>query len=63
MTDSSADTARVSVWTLLWLAIGIVVTMFAVSTAFSVYGRLAVRAAVDDLSPSSCCPRSRRWPS
>ncbi|MFD6063101.1 MULTISPECIES: sensor histidine kinase [Rhodococcus] len=50
MTDSSANTARVSLRTLLWLAIGILVTLFAVSTAFSVYGRLAVRASVDDLS-------------
>ncbi|MGV9861776.1 CHASE3 domain-containing protein [Rhodococcus koreensis] len=50
MTDSSAGTARVSLRTLLWLAIGILVTLFAVSTAFSVYGRLAVRASVDDLS-------------
>lgn len=50
MTDSSANTARVSLRTLLWLAIGILVTLFAVSAAFAVYGRLAVRAAVDDLS-------------
>jgi hypothetical protein len=41
MTDSSAKTARVSLRTLLWVAIGILVTLFAVSTAFSVYGRLA----------------------
>ncbi|WP_231914024.1 CHASE3 domain-containing protein [Rhodococcus sp. LB1] len=50
MTDSSADTARVSLRVLLWLAIGILVTLFAVSAVFSVYGRLAVRASVDDLS-------------
>ncbi|QSE85510.1 CHASE3 domain-containing protein [Rhodococcus koreensis] len=50
MANSSADAARVSLRTLLWLAIGILVTLFAVSAAFSVYGRLAVQAAVDDLS-------------
>ncbi|QYB04656.1 CHASE3 domain-containing protein [Rhodococcus sp. USK10] len=50
MTDPNTGTTRMSLRTLVWLAIGILVALFAISAAFSVYGRLVVRASIDDLA-------------
>ncbi|QYB04436.1 CHASE3 domain-containing protein [Rhodococcus sp. USK10] len=50
MSGRTANARRMSLRTLLWLAIGILVALFAVSAAFSVYGRLVVRASENVLS-------------
>ncbi|MFC0453842.1 CHASE3 domain-containing protein [Rhodococcus jostii] len=50
MTQSGGKTTRISLRALLWLAITILVSLFAVSVVFSVYGRNGVRDAVDELA-------------
>ncbi len=52
MAETGGDLSRLSLRQLLWLFVGTILVLFAVSTAFSVVGRVSVSNALEDLNNS-----------